>query len=378
MRLSFVGDIMCSKEQLSAVRSNGTSEDFSAVFADVVPLFSQSDMVVANLETPVAGEGRGLVDHKWSFNAPISFARAVRRAGIDVVTTANNHCLDRGIDGATATMDALDEIGLAHTGMRRSKKDTPWVIREVSGKNIGVIAFTYGTNRQQNNITLPWFRHYLVNLFQYQEVTLRPYQLVRRVVYKVRREVFWLRSPLRLWRMLRTVRQCRRAGADYVVMCLHVGGQHNDKPEAFTKWICDVVARHGANAVMACHEHVVHPIVRSANVPIAYSMGNFLYHPRAEDVPHRAKSDLRSDYAVIVHLDVQADANGVPHTTVAVSVTKNIVSQQGVSIVAPAATLYEQATGAAKQALYDDIAYIVETATGRPFDGIVRAEYVIA
>lgn len=378
MRLSFVGDIMCSKEQLAAVQSAGASDDFSTVFADVAPLFSQSDMVVANLETPVAGEGRGLVDHKWSFNAPISFARAVRQAGIDVVTTANNHCLDRGIDGAMATMDALDEVDLVHTGMRRSKKDAPWVIQEVSGKKIGVISFTYGTNRQQNNIALPWFRRHLVNLFQYQEVTLRPYQLVRRVVYKVRREVFWLRSPLRLWRMLRTVRQCRRAGADYVVMCLHVGGQHNREPEAFTKWICDVVARHGANAVMACHEHVVHPIVRSATVPVAYSMGNFLYHPHAEDVPNYAKNDLRSDYAVMVHLDLQFANDGAPITAVAISVTKNIVSQQGVSVIMPAAVLYEQATGVAKQVIYDDIAYIVETTTGRPFDGAIRAEYDVS
>lgn len=45
-------------------------------------------------------------------NFPDSFADAVKNAGFDLVATANNHLLDKDVDGAMRTLDILNKKGL--------------------------------------------------------------------------------------------------------------------------------------------------------------------------------------------------------------------------------------------------------------------------
>ncbi len=47
---------------------------------------------------------------QYKFTSPIEFAEAVKNAGFNFVTTANNHCLDNGKNGIKETIDALNEI----------------------------------------------------------------------------------------------------------------------------------------------------------------------------------------------------------------------------------------------------------------------------
>ncbi len=58
-----------------------------------------------------------------TFNTPDSFASALTDAGIDVVTTANNHSLDRRFYGLSRTLDILDREGLKHTGTFRTPEE---------------------------------------------------------------------------------------------------------------------------------------------------------------------------------------------------------------------------------------------------------------
>ncbi|MFR3323636.1 MAG: CapA family protein [Oscillospiraceae bacterium] len=44
-------------------------------------------------------------------------------AGFDLLSTANNHCRDKGLDGLYRTLDVLDEAGLAHVGTYRSQAE---------------------------------------------------------------------------------------------------------------------------------------------------------------------------------------------------------------------------------------------------------------
>ena len=55
-------------------------------------------------------------------NFPDEFASAVKKSGIDLVSTANNHLLDKGKEGALRTLDVLDNVGLEHTGSYRNQK----------------------------------------------------------------------------------------------------------------------------------------------------------------------------------------------------------------------------------------------------------------
>lgn len=82
-------------------------------------------------------------------NFPDEFASAVKDAGFDLVTTANNHLLDRGSDGALRTLDVLDNIGLDHTGSYRSieeKNNSRVKLVTVEGIKFAVLSYTCGIN----------------------------------------------------------------------------------------------------------------------------------------------------------------------------------------------------------------------------------------
>ena len=115
MRITFVGDIMCELSVLKAAKK-GKTYDFNWCFDGVRDLLKQSDYRICNLETPMAGEKAGYSENFICFNAPDTYADALKNAGFDLVATANNHTFDRGYEGLVSTIKFLDEKGIPHTG----------------------------------------------------------------------------------------------------------------------------------------------------------------------------------------------------------------------------------------------------------------------
>ena len=107
IRITFVGDIMCERPLLKAYFMN-KGYDFRPVFEATKKLFNESDFVIGNLETVFAGKEVGYTNSLYSFNTPDEFLDALKESGIDLFLTANNHCLDRGIDGLKRTIHELD------------------------------------------------------------------------------------------------------------------------------------------------------------------------------------------------------------------------------------------------------------------------------
>ncbi|HHO52431.1 MAG TPA: tetratricopeptide repeat protein [Deltaproteobacteria bacterium] len=95
--------------------------DGDVLFDGVRELFVGADLAFVNLEGPLAdaissdkcGEGSSSC---YAFRTPTRFAATLDRAGIDVVSLANNHALDLGVVGQQSTMDALAAVGIAHAG----------------------------------------------------------------------------------------------------------------------------------------------------------------------------------------------------------------------------------------------------------------------
>ena len=78
IRLSFLGDVMCLQEQILAIKKSGKKYD--VIFDQVKHLWAESDYVVANLETPVAGWWLRYSYENMRFNAPDELARAIKNA----------------------------------------------------------------------------------------------------------------------------------------------------------------------------------------------------------------------------------------------------------------------------------------------------------
>ena len=171
--ISFVGDILCWKEQNDlAYDLKSNNYDYSSSFKLIKKYFDNSDYVVGNLETTHSG-----IENKYTFisetswytrimfNTPDSFAEALKDTGFNLLTTANNHCMDRGVDGVIKTLHVLDKYSLDHIGTYKSQADRDTVfIKNISGFKIAFLNYTHGINYYAHNHSIPKDKPYLVNL----------------------------------------------------------------------------------------------------------------------------------------------------------------------------------------------------------------------
>jgi len=146
MRITFVGDIMCELSVLKAAKK-GKTYDFNWCFDGVRDLLKKSDYRICNLETPMAGEKAGYSENFICFNAPDTYADAIKNAGFNLVATANNHTFDRGYEGLVSTINFLDQKGIPHTGtfLPGTPREEAYYFT-LEGTKVAVIAYTYNTN----------------------------------------------------------------------------------------------------------------------------------------------------------------------------------------------------------------------------------------
>ena len=145
---------MCHNTQYNDayVASTGTY-DFSYVFNDIKDYISSADLAIGNLETTFAGKARGYSSYP-TFNTPEELAENLKDLGIDVVSTANNHCMDKGYKGIVSTLDYLDQAGILHTGTSRSAQEQETVlVKEVMIKDISGTKIALTMKLDSNN---PW------------------------------------------------------------------------------------------------------------------------------------------------------------------------------------------------------------------------------
>ena len=242
--LGAIGDILIHDTVYKDARiKNGY--DFKPMLKDVRPLLLQPDLLLANLETIVGGEKIGLSSYP-RFNSPHEVADAFKDAGVDIVSTANNHLLDKGEKGLIASLDYLDKINLPHVGTYRSKEEQQTLtILEKNGIKVAYLAYTYGTN----GIPVPKGKEYLVNLIDRE---------------KMKEEIVRARNQ-----------------ADVVVMSIHWGIEYQRYPSNEQKKLGQYLIDSGVDIIFGHHPHVLQPMewVKAKdgrNGLIVYSLGNFL------------------------------------------------------------------------------------------------------
>src|SRR5688572_4140801 len=117
LSLLFLGDIMQHDSQIAdAYNKNTGIYDYTPCFEYIKPYIEAVDLAIGNLEVTLAGKPyKGYPQ----FSAPDELLVAMKNIGVDVLVTANNHCVDRGRAGLERTIAMLDSFGIQHTGTFR-------------------------------------------------------------------------------------------------------------------------------------------------------------------------------------------------------------------------------------------------------------------
>ena len=296
IKLSFVGDIMCEMQQTEASCKNGTY-NYKSCFESVKKDFEDSDIFIGNLETPLAGEYLVYTNHPWLFNTPVEFAKAIKdELGIDLVSTANNHCLDRGVEGLENTVKALKEIKLNYTGTCLKNESNEPFIFEKNGIRIGIVSYTYGTNAIFNKNYLKPSEKHIVNIFEEQEKKISRYNIFSRLIKKLNRNKKIMKN------IQGDINELKNK-VDYVIMCMHAGGQHNNVIDKYTLNLMDILKKVGVDLVVGCHPHVVQRGIFTKKFIGTYSLGNFFCTPGTSSSP----LDKLSDYSIALHVYLEKE-----------------------------------------------------------------------
>ena len=245
-----IGDTLCHSQNFKDAYDSSTGNyDFSPMFKNVTKYFDNATIAVGNLETTLAGADRGYSGYPC-FNSPEELARDLKEMGIDILTTANNHCLDTGYTGLVSTLDTLDKYGVLHTGTSRSIEEQNTILyQDLNGIKTAFLCYTYGTN----GIPVPSGREYSVNLI---DKTFIKEQLDK----------------------------AKEEGAELICVSMHWGAEYRLKPTAEQEDLAEFLIKNGADIILGNHAHVPEPMeMKEVTLDdgttregfVIYSMGNF-------------------------------------------------------------------------------------------------------
>ena len=325
--LMFTGDILCYPEM-----TDGTNEDYSRLFREIERP-SDCDFLVGNLETPVAGKELLYTHELYCFNTPDSFVGTLKNFGFDLVSLANNHCMDRNEQGIERTLENCRKYGMDTVGLYTSPEDRNQIyIREINGIKVAFISYTYGTNAFAHRLFLK--RPYMVNLLQPEETLKGSIHLLESAediaarvdeIYGKKGEEYQLAKPY--LEQLQNDIKCAKESADYVVMLLHCGGQYNPLPDAYTKYVARQIKEYGADIIVGLHPHIIQPCDTSDGYMTAYCLGNLIC-PEDKCLP----SEVDPSYSAVLRLALEKDESGKITAKTGFSLYKT-VTEDGLPII---------------------------------------------
>ena len=219
----------------------------------------KSDLSIGVYEGPSAGNNTSFTTSNYDdglplyLNFPDEFAESVKKAGINLVTTANNHLMDKGIEGALRTIDILKKYNITHTGSYKFNEKNNLLIMEIKSIKFAFLSYTsimnyWGTEKlyeKYPNLTniLPFSNNKYYN-----------------EIYKNIEEDFI---------------RAKNSKADYIVVLAHMGTQFSLESDLFQKKWNKILSNLGADFILGDHPHAVEPLEIINNTFIVNCPGNF-------------------------------------------------------------------------------------------------------
>jgi poly-gamma-glutamate synthesis protein (capsule biosynthesis protein) len=281
-----VGDVLLH----GPLQKQGYNEGFDSMWSEIADYISAPQLMYANLEGPAAkGVAKGGKNAKDpglvfdgnvysgypTFNYNPIIIKDLKDSGFDILSTANNHSMDRGVLGVDRTIEALEDYGMPFMGTRKNGADesTFYNITTQNGWKIGWIACAWGTNGIPDN------KDQVLDCFD----TGRVSKLIKNL------------KPV----------------VDAVIVTPHWGDEYQLSPNSQQKKFGRQWLEDGAAAIIGAHPHVPQPWENYTTQDgrqglILYSLGNFVSNQSAV-----AKQSSILLYVGLTKKNGQAWVNGV-------------------------------------------------------------------
>lgn len=233
-----VGDIMLAGSGEKIYRKYG----YDYPFAATREILQQGDIVIGNLESPLASSGIEFTDKKFRFKVDPQAALALKKAGFTHLSLANNHILDFGVAGLQETLAALAANSIISAG---------------AGQNL--------TAARKAGITA----------IHGVKVAFLSYSLTYPEEFFAGKETAGT-APGYAALFTADIAAAKKQ-ADCVIVAFHWGGEGLDKPKAY-----QIIAAHravdaGADIIIGHHPHTLQGVEYYGKGVIFYSLGNYAF-----------------------------------------------------------------------------------------------------
>ena len=271
------GDVSLDTSQIPAFRTHG----YDWAWSGLGGMFGHDDLTMVNLECPATD----IVDPEpkaFTFRCDPQALPAVRRAGIDVVSQANNHTYDQGSAGLVDSLDAIHAAGLASVGAGADESEALRAARfEIRRWTVAVVGI---------------------------DQVLDPLDQVA----GPNKPGTAAGHDFRL--ALRAVRDAATS-SDLVFVMIHWGVELETRPRAYQVRQAHRMIDAGADVIFGAHPHVLQPLETYRGRPIFFSLGNFVWPRISEEASATAVAEVvvAPDGTIRARLiPVQIVSNGHP------------------------------------------------------------------
>ena len=260
-KILFSGDLILLEDQVKRGYT-GTGYDFAEVFEYATPYISRADFSIGVFEGALGGTSKNFSQSNFDdgkelyLNFPDEFADAVKNAGFDFVTTANNHLLDMGIDGVLRTINILNDKQIDFIGTyasRADKNNRRVKVVERDGFKLAILAYTYGANNHDTDALIAedsFVSSFIVsadspNFEKVKVAVAKDFELAKS--YK----------------------------PDLIIVLPHWGTQFADVPDDYQRTWQKIFLDFGADIIFGDHTHSVQPIEFDGGKVTLFCPGNF-------------------------------------------------------------------------------------------------------
>lgn len=275
--VSFVGDTLLGDEAAPLIEANGPGW----VLERLEP-FPENDVVIANLEGPVTDAAEPAdPTQRWSYNAAPETVAGLSEFGVDAVSLANNHAMDRGLEGLNDTRLHATNAGIVAFGAGAASPEArmPVLIDGPNGR-IAVVGLADVAGSVTASSDRPGTRRLSLNNIQVDHEA------------------------------------ARRAGADYVIAFVHWGDNYGEVTDR-QRTLAQVLVDTGYDLVVGAGAHLVQPIEIIDGTPVLYSVGNFVfgtpgrYHEQAPGYSVAVRATFDFDQLIDLELSCIETDNAV-------------------------------------------------------------------
>ncbi len=249
-----VGDNLVQTAVYKAAQAravNGEEYNFAPLYENIKPIVEAADIAVINQETIICGDGYEVSGSNFNFCSPPVLGETMAEVGFDIFTLANNHMLDRTINGLEASINYWDDMmrryPILALGAYRNTTDQDTIrVQDIKGMRIAYLAYT----ESLNGYSIPENSEIRVGRTENEELLER---------------------------------QIKRAAevADAVVVAAHWGDEDTHVVREGVKVLANKMIGWGADVILGSHPHTAQTmeyITREDGSKgfVFYSLGNFI------------------------------------------------------------------------------------------------------